>query len=127
VLWGAAGLGGTVRDHYRNLVDFANEHDLDMASAYSVLLGIELIARLGIPESLAKLIPEGHESQTDLEASGLGLLDCGAVVLKGDSGSRLSPVVGAASPRVSHLPRRCFAGNPAVPRAGSPSGADRPT
>jgi len=55
-----AELGGTVRDHYRNLVDFANEHDLDMASAYSVLLGImaleqaQVLRRSRLPESKAQ-------------------------------------------------------------------------
>jgi hypothetical protein len=33
-------LDNSVRAHYRRALDFANQHDMDMASAYSVLLGI---------------------------------------------------------------------------------------
>jgi len=33
-------LGSSVRAHYRRALNFSNEHDMDMASAYSVLLGI---------------------------------------------------------------------------------------
>lgn len=33
-------MGTTARDHYRRALSFSNRHDLDMASSYSVLLGI---------------------------------------------------------------------------------------
>jgi O-antigen/teichoic acid export membrane protein len=40
---------------------------------YSVLLGVELIARLGIPQALSKMSAEGHERSPRLEATGFTL------------------------------------------------------
>ena len=48
-------LGPTVREHYRRALSYSTEHDLDMASAYSVLLGImsleqaEILRLAGMP------------------------------------------------------------------------------
>ncbi len=41
---------------------------------YSVLLGVELIARLGVPQALTKLIAERSERSTTLEATGITLM-----------------------------------------------------
>ena len=70
----SAELGRTVRDHYRNLVDFSNEHDLDMASAYSVLLGImaleqaQVLRRSRLPDSKAPQVDTQPEEPDPVPA-----------------------------------------------------------
>lgn len=51
---------------------------------YSVLVGVELIGRLGIPQAASKLIAEGKEQPVDLEGTALtltGLVYCGLFLL----------------------------------------------
>jgi hypothetical protein len=61
-------LGGTVGDHYRRVLSFSSRQDLDMSSAYSVLLGIMSLEQAEVLRHSLLPDPKPGPPDDDLEA-----------------------------------------------------------